>query len=216
MVRPTGRSEPALRLMVGPVMPPSERLMLGVPVMPLADRLMLGLVRLIEGEAVRPGVMPRVLGSEPPVPGVLVMLGPVRPVGDGVSRLATSDCPGRRVLGRLGPRSRVEADGERLIDGAPVVPVRGESGRVTPADGVREIDDGLRDTDEGVRGEADGVRLMLPDESRWIEGELGEDGRFTDGLEERPLGEPLRSESTVPLDGEREIEGVRSGALNRE
>jgi hypothetical protein len=152
VVTPTGRSELALRLMLGP------------PVMPPTDRLMLGLVRLIEGEA--PGVIPRVLGSEPPVPGVLAMLGPVRPVGDGVSRFVASDCPGRRMLGMLGPRSSVEADGERPIEGEPAVPDRGESGRVMPADGLREIE-------EGVRGDADGVRLMLPAESRWIDAEPG-------------------------------------------
>jgi hypothetical protein len=188
VVTPTGRKAPALRLIVGP--PVTERLMLGERSMPPADRLRVGLVRLIEGEPFPPGVMLRVFGSEPPLPGVRVMLGPLRPVGDGVNRLVASDCPGWRLM--LGPRSIVEADGERLMDGVPVVPVRGESGRVTPPEGLRVID-----------------------------GEPGVAERFTDGVEGPPLVEPLRDESMLRgrsdgLYGVRDIDGVRSGELNRE
>ncbi len=94
----------------------------------------------------------------------------------------------------LGPRSSVEGDGERLMDGVPGVP---------------------------VRGEADGVRLMVPAESREIDGEPGVAGRFTDEPEGRPVVEPLRDESKLRgrsdgLYGARDIEGVRSGELNRD
>lgn len=144
-------------------------------------------------------VIPREFG-EPVPPGVLEMLVPLLPVGEGVRRLVVPDWPGVREM--LAPRSSVEADGERPAD---------------EPEGVREIEDGDRPA-------ADGVRLMFEPESREIE-PLGARAaepdllaspaeRLTDGPAERPASPaPDRAE---PADGDREIDGVRSAEPNRD
>lgn len=121
-------------------------------------------------------------------------------------------------------------------------PDRGVLGRLTPSEGVREMD-------EGDRGVPDGVRLMDGALSRGIDapgvrdGELdprrnssASDGdRFTeglDGLAERPgsvvlgrrmsvgrpgmLGVPTLRWRSDELPVEREIDGVRPGEVNRD
>lgn len=126
---------------------------------PAAERLTPGALRLIAEPAF--GLSePRAVGE--PVPGVRVMLGLVRPVGEGVSLFAESERPGWRAFGTLAPRSIVEPDCERLIEGEPGVADRELSDRFRPVEGLREIEPGVREASLGVRRislESEGERL---------------------------------------------------------
>jgi len=168
--------------------------------MPAVERLMLGLVPPMarSGESVRP------LGCEMPPDGVRLILGLSRLPVPGVRRVAASPWPGCRALGRLGLRSSVDAEGERLIDGVlglAIVPgeVRAVlSGRVTPVDGVRQIEDGAREASEGVRSI----------EGALLRGMLAVPGvrEIVPGLVREVSPAPRRNSSAS--DGDRLIEGL--------